>query len=104
MSEQTPETPAGNGRTAAGRFTSGNKAGKGNPMNRKAQEIRNALLGAATAQDVKDICSRLIDGAKGGDLQFIREWLNRTVGVPVASDILERIERLEALAEKAGEQ
>jgi hypothetical protein len=104
MNEQAPQTPAGNGRDNAGRFGKGNKVGKGNPMNRKAQQIRNALLSAATAQDVRDICAKLIDGAKGGDLQFIREWLNRVVGVPVASDILERIERLEAMAEKASDE
>lgn len=92
-----PITPAGDGRTAKGRFAPGNKAGKGNPHNKKTQRIRAALLKAATLDDVKAICAKLVEGAKGGDLKFIQEWLDRCIGKPSQTEIMERVEKLEQL-------
>jgi len=34
--------------------------------------------------------------AKTGDVQAVREILNRTLGRPVEADVIERLERLEA--------
>lgn len=68
------------GKDARGKFAKGNKLGRGNPLAGRAAKIRAALLKASTAEDVKLIAQRLIDGAKAGDLAFIREWLDRTIG------------------------
>src|SRR5688500_17654809 len=97
MSSSNPSTHGGNGRDGSGRCAPGNRLGRGNPLAGRAAKIRAALLRAATRDDVKAIVQKLVDGAKGGDLAFIREWLDRVVGKPAQSDLLERIERLEAL-------
>jgi hypothetical protein len=91
----------GDREAATGRFARGNKAARGNPLNKRAQQIRAAVLNASTPADIRAIARKLIDGAKGGDLQFIREYLDRTAGKPVPSDLTERIERIEeALGDK----
>ena len=69
-----------------GRFQPGNKLGKGNPLAGRAAKIRAELLKSSSKADVKAICRKLIDGAKGGDLAFIKEWFDRTAGRP--TDIL----------------
>jgi hypothetical protein len=94
--ESSPSPTAVNGRAANGRFGPGNRAGKGNPLNRHTQRIRAELSKAATKADIKAICKALVDGAKTGDIGFIREWLDRTLGKPAQAELLERIEALEA--------
>jgi hypothetical protein len=66
--------PARYGHDTRGKFAKGNKLGRGNPLAGRAAKIRAALLKASTPDDVKTIAQRLIDGAKSGDLAFIREW------------------------------
>jgi hypothetical protein len=90
---------------ARGRFTLGNKAARGNPMNRRAQEIRVVLLEKMTPEVAGRIADRLIAMAEGGDLPAIRELLDRCIGKPIASDIAERLDNIEtALAEKANNE
>ncbi len=81
MNEQ-PSTLGPNGQDQRGRFAKGNHLGRGNPLAGRAAKIRAALLKASTPEDVRIIAQRLIDGAKSGDLAFIREWLDRTIGKP----------------------
>jgi hypothetical protein len=85
----------GNGKDSAGRFAKGNKLGRGNPLAGRAAKIRAILLKALTPADAKAIAAELVTKAKTGDLAYIRELLDRTIGKPSSSDLLERIEALE---------
>lgn len=97
--DSSPSTNGDNGRDNRGRFAPGNRAGRGNPYARQAARLRAALLKAITAKDVETVVSSLIKEAKAGDVQAIREVLDRAVGKPLPADLLERLERLEALAD-----
>lgn len=94
---ETPLTPVGNGRNANGRFGAGNKLAKGNPLNRKVQQYRAALLRAVSAKDMAEVVRKLVEQAKGGDRLAIAELLDRTIGRPVQADVLNRLEALEEL-------
>lgn len=94
MSTPKPSTHGSNGRTAGGRFAPGNREGRGNPLAGRAARIRAKLLKTKPA-DIDLIIAKLVEKAKGGDLASIHEFLNRTIGKPVQSELLERIEELE---------
>jgi hypothetical protein len=87
---------AGNGKDSSGRFAKGNRLGRGNPLAGRAAKIRAELFRMSTREDVRAICQKLIDGAKQGDLAYIREWFDRTVGKP--TDVLTE-QRVSALEE-----
>lgn len=78
-----------------GKFAKGNKLGRGNPLAGRAAKIRAILLKELKPADAKAIAAKLIAQAKGGDMQAIREILDRTIGKPASADLLERIEALE---------
>jgi hypothetical protein len=80
-----------------GRFLPGNKAGRGNPTNRKAQQLREALLRSVSVSDLRAIVKRLVEQAKAGDVAAAKIVFDRTLGPPVAIDLLERLEQLEQL-------
>jgi hypothetical protein len=82
---------------ARGRFAKGNKLGKGNPLAGRAAKIRAILLESVTDSDARAIADKLISQSRDGDLAAIRELLDRTIGKPAASDVIERIEKLEAI-------
>lgn len=88
--------PEGN-HDARGRFTSGNKAGKGNPYARRAGELRSALFDAVTPEDLRAMIKALIKKGKRGEIPAVRELLNRTLGKPVEVDLIERLEHLESM-------
>src|SRR5262245_35289336 len=77
----TPLTPATD-RDAKGRFAAGNKAGRGNPLNRHAHRLRYALLSAVKREDIREVAAALLDKAKGGDVAAIKELLDRVMGRP----------------------
>lgn len=95
----SPSTQGSDGRDARGRFAPGNKSGRGNPLAGRAAKIRAVLLRKLTTRQANAIADVLIRRARDGDLAAIRELLDRTIGKPVPSDILERVERLESLLE-----
>ena len=64
MNPPSPAGSNGSGRTPFGQFLPGNKYGKGNPLARKAQQLRVALSRAATVADVKAIARKMIDWQK----------------------------------------
>jgi hypothetical protein len=68
-----PSTHGSDGRSPDGKFRPGNKLGRGNPLAGRAAKIRAELLKMSTRKEVREICRKLIDGAKDGDLAFIRE-------------------------------
>jgi len=84
------------GRGADGRFTKGNGGGPGNPYAKRIGEFRSAVLAAVSREDMEAIVRRLVTQALDGDIQAAKEILMRTLGRPVESDLIERIERLEA--------
>jgi hypothetical protein len=87
-----------------GRFLPGNRGGPGNPHARKVAQLRSALLGTVTEEDIKAIAAKLVAMARGGNLPAIRELLERTLGRPVEADFLERLEALEGLLAQAQER
>ena len=93
MNETVPT--GDNGRAANGQFLPGNAAARGNPLNRRAQQLRAALLSSVQPEDVEAILAKLIEAARAGDTVAAREVLDRTIGKASASDILWRIEQLE---------
>ena len=109
MSDE-PSTPAGNGdgRGPGGRFGPGNNYGRGNPNNARAQQLRNALLTAVTAGDIKKCLSTIrtvMDEGKPSErLAAAEALLDRMLGKPVPADLLERIEALEATMEQRRER
>lgn len=92
-----PETPFGDGRDASGRFAKGNPGGPGNPLAGRLSKLRSALVGAVTEDDIRQIAEALVAAAKGGDMAATKELLLRTLGRPVEADLIERLERLEAV-------
>ena len=54
------------------------------------------MLSAVTVEQMRDIITKLIDLARSGDVRAIKEVLDRTLGKPVESDFMERLESLEA--------
>lgn len=84
------------GRDRSGRFTPGNRGGPGNPLAGKISKLRAALVAAVTEEDIREIAQALIATAKGGDVRAVKELLDRTIGRPVETDLIERLESLEA--------
>lgn len=91
------ESNGHHGRDKSGRFASGNRAGKGNPLARKVQQLRTAMVDAVSDADVKEIIAALVTAAKAGDVTAAREILDRTVGKPAQTHLLQRVEELENL-------
>ena len=93
--------PTGNGdnggRDEHGRFTTGNPGGPGNPHAQKVARLRSALLAAVTEDDIREVIEALVKKAKGGDIVAARILFDRVLGPPIAQDILQRLDALEAI-------
>jgi hypothetical protein len=98
MSEPLPT--ADSGRANGGKFASGNRFGKGNPNNRRAQEIRNAIIKAIEPSEMAQAARQLLQQAKGGDRQAFAELCDRIIGKPLPMDVEERIAALEKLLQE----
>jgi len=93
--ENPPLGPRVDGaRDRRGRFATGNKCGRGDPLAGRAAKIRAVLLQALTPAATKRIARKLLEKAEDGDLAYIRELLDRTIGKPSTSDLAERVEQL----------
>ena len=92
-----PTANGNNGRDNRGRFTEGNPGGPGNPQAKRVGELRFALLGAVTEDDVREVIASVVQKAKDGDMVAARVLFDRVLGPAVAADILERITALEEL-------
>ena len=92
----------GDGRDGSGRFTRGNRHGKGNPHHSRVALLRSTLLESVSSQDVEDVIRMMVERAKEGDIPAAKEVLQRCLGPAQAMDVLERLaaieERLEAVA------
>ena len=85
-----------NGRDpATGRFLAGNAGGLGNPLAAKVHRLRTALVDAVSEDDLQEVIASLVDKAKSGDVQAAKVLFERTLGPPIAVDIMARLEALE---------
>lgn len=95
------------GRDNAGRFTAGNPGGPGNPNLATLNKHRAALMRAIKCPDVKYSLAVMVeifrDATVSPSVRLAASiaYQNRVVGVPASTEILARIERLEAMAERA---
>src|SRR5262249_27689735 len=87
--------PSDNGHDARGRFTKGNKAGRGNPHARQVAALRKALLETVTEQDMIEIAHALMIQAKMGDVAAAKLLLAYTLGKPLESADPDRIDQNE---------
>lgn len=87
-------------RDAQGRFVKGNPGGGGYPYARAVGRLRQALIESVTEEDIQAIVRSLVAAALQGDVAAAREVLQRCLGPAVAADLLERLERIEAVAEQ----
>lgn len=88
------------GRGGGGRFVKGWRGGPGNPMAKRVNDLRMALLAAVTPEDLREVIHALLGKAKRGDVAAIKELLDRCIGRPLEpGDILEQIAELKAYAE-----
>lgn len=95
-----PSQTESNGRGPGGKFTTGNRCALGNPNARRVAAIRRALFASIKPGDLKAAVAELVKQAKGGDRLALAELLDRTLGRPVQSDLLMRVEELERLVEE----
>jgi hypothetical protein len=79
-----PEAPPPSGRDARGRFAKNNPGGPGNPFGRRLAALRQALLAAASDEDIRAIATRLLREAQTGDPLSVRLLFLYTLGRPAA--------------------
>jgi len=97
----SPTGANGKGRDAHGRFASGNKSAKGNPLAKKVGQLRSAAISAVSVADMRAIFKSLVKQAKQGDVAAAKEVLTRCLGKPTEIDLLERLEQLEAMLDRS---
>jgi hypothetical protein len=92
--------PSTNGRTPRGQFAKGNPGGPDNPYAKRVAWLREALLDAVSADDIRAIVLTLVARAKDGDMAAIRELLDRLIGkaAPPQDDSIE-LEPLQSLSD-----
>ena len=73
------------GRKTNGQFKKGNQHSVGNlgPGGSKVQKLRDAMLVAVSADDIKKIIQKLVKQAKKGDAKAAKEVLDRCLGKPI---------------------
>jgi hypothetical protein len=104
-----PSPTGGNGhvpdRDARGRFAPGNRAGRGNPLGQRVQQLRAALLAAVEPEALERIARALVKRAERGDVGAAKLVLAYSLGPAQAWDVLERLEEVERqLAEASDAQ
>ena len=85
---------------ATGKFAAGNRGGPGNPHAGAVARLRAAMLAEVKPDDMAVIVRKLVDKAREGDVRAIKEVFDRTLGKPIEMDIVDRLDRLEALLER----
>ncbi len=82
-------------RDTRGRFTQGNRLGRGNPFASKVNKLRAALLEEVTEKNIRAILKNVVKQAEQGDLAAVKVVLDRVFGPPLPADIIQRLEDLE---------
>ena len=85
--KKTKKQPSSNGNTVRdshGHFIKGNKCSKGNLGNTNihARELKEALLNAVNKTDIQAIVKKLMEKAKTGNIQAVKELFDRLFGKP----------------------
>jgi hypothetical protein len=102
MIDRDPQFDSTSGRRPDGTFAPGNRAGRGNPFAKRAQELRSALYDAVSTEDLRQVVAALVTQAKSGDVPAAREVLDRLLGKAAEGiDLDARIEALEDLLAEA---
>jgi hypothetical protein len=66
-----------------GQFLIGHKfSGGGSKVSQRIHQHRQSLLEAVTADDVRSVGAKLLELAKGGDVQAAKVWLEFVIGKP----------------------
>jgi hypothetical protein len=91
----TPSLNGSNGRDGRGRFVVGNPGGPGNPYAKRVNELRSALFRAVDAESMEKAAAAVLEKACDGDIAAFRELCNRTLGLPSATEVLERLAAIE---------
>ncbi len=81
------KSPSTNGRGTNGQFAPGNSGGPGNPFAKQVAVLRSALMAAVKPEDLTEVVNKLVELAKGGDIQAAKLILDRTLGKTVTVDI-----------------
>ena len=97
MENHEPSTNGLDGRGTNGKFLPGNRLGRGNPLGGKVAKLRAAMLRAAKVGDVQAVLAALLKKAKVGDVAAAKLYFAYTAGEPVPLDLIERLDRLEAV-------
>lgn len=100
---ETPSPNGSNGRDTGGRFAKGNAGGPGNPHARRVGQLRTAMLRAVTPADMRAVVAKLVEEAKAGSVPAALGVIDRCVGKLAEADLIERLERLEALIGERGQ-
>lgn len=79
-----------------GRFGPGNKCGKGNPLARRTNRLRAAIVRAEKAEDVAAVIAAMRSKAMGGDAVAAKVYLDRVLGPVTPIEVQTRIADLEA--------
>jgi hypothetical protein len=95
LDQPSTSEASGGDRDSAGRFTPGNRVSRGNPHAARVAQLRSALLGAVTPEDVVEVVRAIVAAAKSGDVPAAKELLLRLLGPPEAIDVLARVEQIE---------
>lgn len=86
----------GNGRDRCGRFATGNKLARGNPMNRRVQRLRVALLQAVGTDDVRQVVKALLAKAMKGDVAAATLLFDRLLGRPTPAEAPQPVQVVQA--------
>jgi hypothetical protein len=95
-----------NGRASNGQFAKGNPGGPGNPHARRTAELRAELLKTLGPDQLRAIIAQIVkiaaDPAVPAAVRLAAcvELLDRVLGKPATSDVLERMEALEERMEE----
>jgi len=85
-----PSKTESTGRDSKGQFVAGNQLAKGNHAQESLtkRKLKQCFLNNVSEEDMKDVVLKLVELAKNGDMQAIKELLDRTLGKP-----LQRVEQ-----------
>src|SRR5688572_13084234 len=86
----SPCTDVNGERDGRGRFATGNKCARGNPLNNRTAEWRAALTAEVTVADIRRVIRAMLRAACAGDVAAAKVVLERTLGrVPLDPDAID---------------
>jgi len=80
MNESSPLPNGSIGRDERGRFSPGWRGGPGNPLGKRMEELKQAVLESTTPEQVGAVMGKLHEMAMAGDVAASEVWLDRVLG------------------------